>query len=248
MQLQLLRNATLRLNYAGRTILVDPCLGAKGSLPTVAGIQANPTVDLPVTVEKLLQGVELTVISHLHPDHFDPAGISHLPKTMPILCHPAHLKEIEEHGFTAARTLTEEVVEGALTIAPTTGQHGTGEILAKMGTVMGFILKAENEPTVYWAGDTVLTPEVIAIVRKNRPDVIVTHSGAATLANTLLLMDDAQTIELYRHAGEAIFIAVHMEAFDHCAVTRDRLRATANLAGIPSHRLLIPADGEQIEL
>src|SRR6202012_1637916 len=95
MQLQLLRNATLRLNYAGRTILVDPCLGAKGSLPTVAGIEANPTVDLPVTAEGFLKWIELTVISHLPPDPVEPGAILPLPKTMPILCHPAHIKEIE---------------------------------------------------------------------------------------------------------------------------------------------------------
>lgn len=248
MQLQLLRNATLRLNYAGQTILVDPCLGAKGTLATVARIKANPTVDLPVTVNDLLEGINFTIISHLHPDHFDPAAILHLPKTMHILCHPAHIEDIKEHKFTEVQALTEEVAIDSLTITPTTGQHGTGEILAQMGAVMGFILRAQNEPTVYWAGDTVLTPEILEIVHKAKPDVIVTHSGGATIADTLLIMDDEQTIELYRHAGEATLIAVHMEAFDHCVVTRKQMRAAADLVGIPSDRLLIPADGERIKL
>jgi len=46
MQLQLIRNATLRLTIAGKILLYDPMLGPAGSLPSYAGITANPLVDL----------------------------------------------------------------------------------------------------------------------------------------------------------------------------------------------------------
>jgi L-ascorbate metabolism protein UlaG (beta-lactamase superfamily) len=248
MRLQLLRNATLRLSYAGQEILIDPCFGMKGSLPPFAGLAANPTVELPASPNAILNGVDLAVISHLHPDHFDAAAEAFLPKQIPIFCQPEEREAIRAKGFTEVTALVDEAPWNGLSLKRTAGQHGTGEILVQMGSVMGFLLRAQGEPTLYWAGDTVLTPEVLSVVVKEKPDVIVTHSGGATIGGTLLIMDDAQTIELSRNARNAVVVAVHMEALDHCPVTRAQLRAAANAADIPEAQLLIPADGQQLDL
>ncbi|MFT4111148.1 MBL fold metallo-hydrolase [Silvibacterium sp.] len=248
MELQLLRNATLRLKYAGLNILVDPCLGAKGSSPSIAGVAPNPIVELPISVEAALDGIDLVVISHLHRDHFDPAAAAALPKSIPVLCQSSDVEALVKQGFTHVRALTEREGIQRMTIAPTPGQHGTGEILAKMGQVIGFTLEAAGEPTLYWAGDTVLTEGVLHIIDTVKPDVIITHSGGATLSDTLLIMDDAQTLQMCEHAGDARVIAVHLEALDHCTVSRHNLRAAAELKGISAERLLIPADGELLTL
>jgi L-ascorbate metabolism protein UlaG (beta-lactamase superfamily) len=248
MHLHLLRNATLRLSYAGREVLVDPCLGSLGSLPSFAGIAANPTVELPTSPSVILDGVDLVVISHLHADHFDAAGETALPKTIPVFCQPADLEAIAAKGFKEVTALVDASVWNGLSLRRTAGQHGTGEILRQMGSVMGFVLRAQDEPTVYWTGDTVLTADVLEVIAQERPDVIVTHSGGASLGGTLLVMDDVQTVELTQQSGTAIVVAVHMEALDHCTVTRARLRETADAAGVPETQLLIPADGERIEL
>jgi L-ascorbate metabolism protein UlaG (beta-lactamase superfamily) len=248
MRLQLLRNATLRLSYAGREILIDPCFGANGTLPSFAGIAANPTSELPTSINAVLDGVELAVISHLHPDHFGAAAEAALPKQVPMFCQPEDLKAIRAKGFTQVTPLVDEAAWNDISFKRTTGQHGTGEILAQAGPVMGFILKAHGEPTLYWAGDTVLIPEVLSIIENENPDVIVTHSGGASIGGTLLIMDDAQTIELSRKAGKAVIVAVHMEALDHCSVTRTQLRAAADAADISATQLLIPADGQHLDL
>jgi L-ascorbate metabolism protein UlaG (beta-lactamase superfamily) len=248
MKLRLIRNATLLLSYGGRTILIDPCLGAKGTLPSFAGIAPNPTVDLPMVVEDVLDEVELILISHLHPDHFDATAVAVLPKSVPLLCQAIDLDTIESKGFGTARALTEELDLEGLTIIPTRGQHGTGEMLRRMGPVMGFVLRAEDEPTLYWAGDTILTPEVLKIMREIEPGIVVTHSGGAKLDQTLLIMDDLQTVDLCHHARKTTVIAVHLEALDHCTVTREQLRCLANNENVSSSRLLIPADGEEIWL
>ena len=44
------------------------------------------------------------------------------------------------------------------------------------------------------------------------------------------------------------FIAVHMDAIDHCQTTRSILRNKADKAGISPERLIIPADGETVNL
>ncbi|MGX1769485.1 hypothetical protein ACWIE7_14445 [Dietzia sp. NPDC055343] len=54
MQLTLIRNATLLLDAGGARVLVDPMLGARGSLDPFAtptgNTERNPLVDLPVPV------------------------------------------------------------------------------------------------------------------------------------------------------------------------------------------------------
>ena len=43
-------------------------------------------------------------------------------------------------------------------------------------------------------------------------------------------------------------IAVHMDAIDHCQTTREILRNEARHHGVDMNRLIIPEDGESIEL
>ena len=56
MNLTLLRNATLRLELAGQTVLIDPMLGERHTLPSFGGLEANPTVPLPVPPDAALHG------------------------------------------------------------------------------------------------------------------------------------------------------------------------------------------------
>jgi hypothetical protein len=47
MELRLLRHATLKLNVAGRTMLIDPFFAPKHSRPSYTGRSPNPLVELP---------------------------------------------------------------------------------------------------------------------------------------------------------------------------------------------------------
>jgi hypothetical protein len=59
-------------------------------------------------------------------------------------------------------------------------------------------------------------------------------------------MDAEQTIQVCQAAPHSMVVAVHMEALDHCQVTRAGLRSYATRHGIGPDRLLIPADGEKL--
>lgn len=122
-----------------------------------------------------------------------------------------------------------------------------------MGRVMGMVLQAVGEPTLYWAGDTVLCDGVSAALAAFAPAVIVTHSCGARWPDTdgkrqLIVMDAAQTIALCHAAPSSTVIATHMEALDHATVSRTELRTAAEGASIAESRLLIPSDGEIIDM
>lgn len=249
MRLQLIRNATMRLEYGGRKIVTDPYLAAKHSRPSFTGKSPNPMVELPMTPQQVLHGAEMALITHVHSDHFDPLAQELLPKEMPILCQPGDAENIRKLGFKNVIGVQEEEEWRGIGVNRTEGQHGSGEVLAAMGHVSGFVLKAKDEPTVYWTGDTVLNDDVLGVIKSVKPDVILTHScGAVWGKQVLIVMDAVQTVEVCRLAPRSRVVAIHMEALDHATVTRAELRRYATEHGVKKEQLLIPVDGETIIL
>lgn len=248
MKLTLLRNATLKLVYAGRSFLIDPDFGGVGSRRSFTGQARNPMVPLPLPIEALLDGVDTVIVSHLHADHFDDEAKRTLPKQLPVICQNGQEKVIADAGFTDVTALECYVRLGPIVVKRQPAQHGTGAVAETMGPVMGLSFEAPGEPTLYWCGDSVLYPPLLDAVAANRPDVIVSHSGGALWDGTLIIMDAAQTIALARACPEATVIATHLEALDHCTTSRADLRATAEANGIDDRRLRIPADGETVEI
>ena len=253
MKLQLIRNATLRLNYAGQTVLIDPYFASQFSLPTYTGKSPNPMVELPLPIEAILKDVSLVIVSHLHSDHFDTVAQQYVPKGLPLFCQPGNEEFIRGKGFQQVMPITSEANWQDIHITRTDGHHGLGYVETQMGKVSGFVLQALDEPTVYWAGDTVLCSEVEQAIERFQPDVIVMHSCGAKWADDheqrqLIVMDDQQTIAVCQSAPNATVIATHVEALDHATITREQLRTTANEAGVSTSQLHIPADGETIEI
>jgi len=250
MRLQLIRNATMLLDYGGRRLLLDPFFAPRHSRPSFTGKSPNPLVDLPLPPERILDGVELVVVSHLHTDHFDPVAHDLVPKALPLLCQPGNEQTIREKGFQAVTPAAAPLDWNGITITRTSGHHGTGEVGTMMGSVSGFVFRASGEPALYWAGDTILCDEVRDAITQFQPDVIVTHSSGATWSDSagqrsLIVMDAAQTIEVCRLAPEGIVVAVHLDSLDHGTVSRSDLRDASRAAGI--HNLRIPEDGETLE-
>ena len=248
MKIRLIRNATLRIDYAGKKILIDPDLGAKHAREPLAGKEKNPTVGLPIPAEEVIDRIEMVLVSHLHQDHFDAAAQELLPKELPLYCQPEDAEKILSFGFGDVRPIDKEIAWEGITITRTAAQHGTGVWAERLAPVSGFMFKAEGEPTIYWTGDTIYYPPVKEVIEKVKPNIIVTHSGGAFIGDSEpIIMDAEQTIAVCNDAPDAKVVAVHMEALDHCPVTRGDLEAAAKEAGVDD-RLVILEDGETISL
>ena len=247
MKIRLIRSATLRMEYAGRRFVIDPYLAARHSRPSFAGRSPNPLVDLPCSPAEVIAGIEWALVSHLHSDHFDPAAQELLPKDTLIFCQPGDETRIIAKGFQHVTPITDQIVWRGMTMTRTPGQHGSGSVLAEMGPVSGFIFQAENEPTVYWAGDTIWYEGVADTIARTRPQIIVTHScGAMWGAQVLIVMDAAQTVAVCQAAPGSKVIATHLDSVDHATISREALRAVAQANDIGPAQLLIPADGEEL--
>ena len=93
MQIQQIRNSTLRITYSKQLLLTDPVLSPRHSIKSFVGISPNPTVDLPCTPMDVIKDIDLVIISHLHVDHFDKSAQDLLLKDTPLLCQPADEKK-----------------------------------------------------------------------------------------------------------------------------------------------------------
>ena len=233
MKLRLLRNATLKLEIQGRIVLIDPFFAPKGSRPSFTGRAPNPLVELPASPEEILDGVELVIVSHLHADHFDPPGDE---------------DKIRSYGFSDVMPLAKIIDWNGIRLQRREGSHGLGPVVKKMGSVMGFSIKAKNEPAVYWAGDTVLYPAIETIIADTKPEIIIIHPCGARWDGDLITMDAAEAVATCRLAPDAVVIATHMESLDHATVSRDELRRHATEQGVSPQQLLIPLDGETLQL
>ncbi|RNB60813.1 MBL fold metallo-hydrolase [Brevibacillus gelatini] len=249
MQIQLVRHATLKVTYSGRTFLVDPMLSAAGELsavPNTPNQRANPLVELPFSTEAVLDGVEAVLVTHTHRDHLDEKALRLLPADLPVFCQLPDRDMLHQQGFSHVTAIESEQEWQGIRLYRTGGRHGTGEIGERMGPVSGFVLQAPGEPTLYVAGDTVWCAEVEEAIRRFAPDVIVVFAGAARFLTGDPITMTGEDIALVAAASpdSHLFVA-HMETWNHCLLSRAELHAFLAERKLQD-RVRVPADGEII--
>jgi L-ascorbate metabolism protein UlaG (beta-lactamase superfamily) len=250
MRLRLIRHATLIVEYNGRTIIVDPMLDDAGARPPIENSpnpRNNPLVALPLPAEEILQNVEAVLVTHTHSDHWDATAGKLLPKHLPFFGQPEDASKFRSLGFTAVQPIESAMVWGGTEITRTGGQHGKGELAKMLAPVCGFVLRAPGEPTLYIAGDTIWCPEVETALNTFQPEIIVLNAGGARfLEGDPITMMAEDVITVCHQARRAQVVAVHMEAINHCLLTRADLGFQIEAARL-TDQVRIPNDGECLE-
>jgi L-ascorbate metabolism protein UlaG (beta-lactamase superfamily) len=249
MEVQLLRHATLIVTLNKKKVLVDPMLGGKGVMPPIQNsptLQRNPLVELRIPLN--FQNIDGILLTHTHHDHFDETAIEKLPKDKPIICQPEDEDNLQRLGFLKVYSVTDELYWQGITINRTSGQHGTGEIAKKMAPVSGYVLQTEGEPSLYIAGDTIYCEEVASTLLKYQPNVIIVNAGGARfITGDPITMSEQDVVNVCRQAQKSKVIAVHMEAINHCLVSRKALYMCLEQERLVD-QVFIPMDGEKIIL
>lgn len=249
MKVRLIRNATLVVEYAGKTFLIDPFLAEKGTLPPFPAFtkneQYNPLVQLPVSLDDLIKDVEAVIVTHLHYDHFDEAAKEVLPKNVKMFVqNEEDAAEIKKAGFQDIEVLSDRTSFEGIQLLKTKGEHGRGEVLHLTGAVCGVVFKHPDEKTLYVAGDTVWYEDVLDEIETHQPEVIVVNGGDVKLAEGgSLIMGKDDIYEVHKAAPNAVIVSVHMEAVNHWTLSRAELKSFLNEKGITSN-VFVPDDGE----
>jgi L-ascorbate metabolism protein UlaG (beta-lactamase superfamily) len=237
MKLTLVRSATIIMELRNRRILVDPMLDPAGARPPIdqtANPVRNPTVELPFAVEEVVAGLDAVLVTHCHRDHLDETAERLLPRDAPVFCQPEDEERLRALGLDA-RPVDARLEWDGLVIHRTPARHGFGAVADALAPVSGFVLD-----DLYLAGDTVWYEGVAETIERFRPRVAVVNAGGASfLEGGLIVMgtDDVREVA----ARVPVVVCVHLEALNHCHLTRAELRSA-----VPS--ALVPEDGQALEL
>lgn len=253
MKITQLRNATIVVEYDQHVILVDPMLAPQGVIPPLKyrsrQRRRNPLVGLPDNAPAILEKVTHCLITHCqkgHFDHLDRAAVKWLrSRAIPIFCMEGDSSFLAKKGLEVVPLKAQEGTQAFLrgSVVPVPCVHGRGVVGKLMAHGYGYFIQWPGEPSLYIAGDTIFTPTVEHLLRTRQPEVSVLPAGGANFdLGGEIIMGATDMVTASRITRNTV-IANHLEALDHCPVTRKQLgelRVQEKLEG----RLLIPEDGE----
>ena len=263
MKIHHLRNATFVIESRSNHILIDPMLSDKGELPPFAFFKhkafRNPIVPMPKKASRILDKVTLCLITHsqkwgiealTHTDHLDKPGKRFIRKNnIPVICHQRDAGYMRKHGISTEAGLRYwepvDLLGGKVMAAP--ARHGHSWAANFMANGAGFYLELPDEPSIYISGDTVYTDDVVRVLTELKPHIAVVASGGASMdigGPILMSLDEiAAFIEKAPHK----VIANHLEALNHCPITRSVLKRELEKHNLLS-KTIIPDDGETISI
>lgn len=258
MKFHQIRNATAIIHYAGKKILIDPMLSAKGSFPgfplTMNRNLRNPLVDLPLPVSEVID-VDAIIVTHTHEDHWDAAARALIPRDMLIFVQNTEDKnELARDGFINLQVLDNEIEYAGIRLIPTHCQHGSDEAFRNpaaaelLGEAMGVILQSDGEKTTYIVGDTIWINDVEQVMHKYQPDIVILNTGYAQVENLgPIIMGKEDVLRTHNILPKAHIISTHMESVNHFGQTRKEIHEYVDLNKI-TDQVSIPEDGEVVNL
>ena len=250
MKVTQIRNATILIEFTFKDkkhgILVDPMFAPKGAIPSLIYAarkrRRNPLVDLPINTEDLKARVICCLITHCqkgHFDHLDRAATKWLRENnILVFCSKQDSTFLTNKGLKVCDldpSLETCFLSGSIGLVSCI--HGKGIIGKMMVHGYGYHIELSGEPSIYITGDTILTKEVKAFVSRTQPDIIVLPAGEANFdLGSEIIMGLPDAIEMGKLSSGKL-IANHLEALDHCLVTRHSIQSEIKIRGW-EHRFL----------
>lgn len=247
-----IRHGSHILEFKGKKFLVDPVFAELGTMPSMPKARTkakNPLIPMPFGF-KFVNTLDAVLLTHTHFDHFDDKAIEILPKSLPIICRSHDVKKVSKSGFTNIIAIDKsDVIFNDVHIKTVGGKHGVGLAGMLMGKTTGFILSDASgdasEPKTYIIGDSIWCDEVETTLKKEQPDVIIAFAGAAVLPfGKNITMATGDIHELASASKNAKLIAIHMDTWSHCFLTKDILKDFIKDKTY-KNRIMIPNEGDQ---
>lgn len=218
---------TALLEYAGLRIVTDPTFDAPQFYPDEGGAPLTKTVG-PALSRTDVGAVDLVLLSHHeHEDNLDYEGLELLATGVLTISTMKAGSDLFGGGVVGLDSW-ETVGVGAVTVTAVPALHGPPGAEALVGPVTGFVLQAEDEPTIYVSGDNASLPLVQQIADRF-PDIsiAVLFAGAARIAaiNSPLTLTSADAAEAARIVGATHVVGLHTEGWEHFTETRADLEA-----------------------
>lgn len=243
-KLTLVGGPTAVLEYAGLRWLIDPSLSPPGEYAGGLVKTTGPAIE-----PDALEPIDVVLVSHEHhSDNLDPAGREFLPRAGRVLTTVQGAERLGGNAIGLEPWSSVEVDQVNVSAVP--AQHGPDGTDHITGPVIGFILKADGEDTVYVSGDNASLDVVRAIAeRVGEIDIAVLFAGAVQLAHRFdgayLTLSSDRAAEATKLLGARAALPVHFEGWTHFTQGAPELRAAFAGNGV-TDRLVLAKRGETV--
>jgi L-ascorbate metabolism protein UlaG (beta-lactamase superfamily) len=254
--LRLIGGPTALIAYGGLRLLTDPTFDPPGDYPRPGTPVVLHKLAGPAVPADDLEPIDAVLISHdHHADNLDRGGSALLPRAGRVITTGAGSErlDVDATGLEPGDSVALDGPEGPVEVIAVRADHGPPEVAPKNGPVIGFVVRAEGQPTVYVSGDNASVDVVGEIATEQRPfDSAVLFCGGAAVPELwgegayLTLTPDA-AVEVARLLGDAPVIPVHQEGWAHFSFGPEDLRQAFEEAGL-AERLRTVEPGEQVDL
>jgi L-ascorbate metabolism protein UlaG (beta-lactamase superfamily) len=234
---------TALLEYAGLRILLDPTFDGPGRYPSpIAPLVKTRGPALPLAA---VEPIDLVLLSHYaHKDNLDHSGRELAMRAPVTLSTPR--AEAKLGGPVVGLKPWQQHRVGTVTVTGLPGHHGPRALRPLIGPVVGFLLEAPGEPTIYVSGDNSSLAAVTHIAERYAPvPIAILFAGAARVtvpwALTLTSEKAAKAAALL---GAGKVVGVHVEDWKHFSEGRAELEAAFAGSGL----LVSTPRGERVPL
>ncbi len=208
---------TAILDYAGLRFITDPTFDAPQSYPEPGEEPLVKTAG-PGIARDAIGPIDVVLLSHHeHRDNLDYEGLELISTGIPTVSTRDAATDLFG-GSVRGYDSWESTRIGAVTITAVPALHGPPGSERLLGTVTGFVLEADGEPTVYVSGDNA-SLALVEQIATHFPDIdiAVLFAGAVQVEGLPgpLTLSAADAVRAAETLGASRVVGLHVEDWTH---------------------------------
>lgn len=248
----LIGGPTALIEVGGLRLLTDPTFSLPG--PQSSGTATLVKLTGPALTPEQVEPLDAVLLSHdQHSDNLDAAGRDLLPTV------PAVLTTTDGAGRLGGNSIAvepwhhvslERPGKVPLTVTAVPAHHGPDGTEASSGQVIGFVLSADDIPTIYVSGDNASLRVVEDVAHHLGPiEIAVLFAGAARTPriDAYVTLTSDQVVDAARILDARAVIPIHTEGWAPLTESPAAIVAAFERAGL-SDRLRLPVLGQPLSV
>jgi L-ascorbate metabolism protein UlaG (beta-lactamase superfamily) len=250
----LIGGPTLLIEIAGYRMITDPTFDSPQVYHHPIAGPVTKKLGPSATPEQLGQ-VDLALVSHEHIDNLDVAGRGFLTM-IPLALTTAEAAEgfgANVVGMKDYDTRPVELPDGRrMKITAVPAHHGPEGVWDALGPVIGFVLEAEDMPTIYVSGDN-SELDIVREIADRFPaiDIAVLFVGGAKFDviadGAYITLSNERALEAAKILGVKKTVPVHEDSWAHFSQNADQISTLFSDAAL-SDLLIALKPGESAEI
>ena len=195
-EIQYIRTATVLLRWDGFIILTDPWFAMQ--------MRGLPVFVRPCVKPENLPAIDLVLVSHFHPDHFDKKALLRLSHPIGRIVGPAGIEQ-KSAGLSFREVVTladgEKLVQDRVTIHSFCVEHS--------GYENAYVLERKGQ-SIFFAGDASYSPVFSSIGQRHAPLLSLLPVGGTRIFGRRIVMNPADAYRAAIDLNTRIVVPIHL--------------------------------------